>query len=357
MIDPHFIRETYIDECVAEAVGAAGQATPAGLADCLASPAVARQYSRLHILVCGYCHAVFHVIDEFRSHTTCCLGAEQLPQAWGAGLASPGLALVLWTDTVLRLARQRVGEVTDHEALVRRIESKWFRLSRRTKLGWERAAEVLLEKERVGRSLFATALERDMQCTERCPGEQWPGPLDFCDADEIHGSECLGDKVKLEAEAESEKCSLVGLLHTNADGEDDEGQHFGNCAIKELPDGTNVHKRSGHLNIARNKRGRWEAPKTESRTFNCDICDFTTATEWKLRRHESSSKHKEKIGCNTFVTGYKDNFENFDDDSNEKTFTQLSTDGSNSKDDGIYNVTDAQSSETCTADDEALINS
>ena len=72
------------------------------LADCLSSFDVARHYSRLHVLVCGFCHSVFHVIDEFRSHTNCCAGTSEAPIWASASAAAPGLAIVLWTDTVLR---------------------------------------------------------------------------------------------------------------------------------------------------------------------------------------------------------------------------------------------------------------
>ena len=91
VIDPHFVRENRLEECVAEVVGEVGSSTPSCLSDCLSSFDVAKHYSRLHILVCGYCHAVFHVIDEFRSHTTCCLGACE--PVWGS-LATPGLVFV-----------------------------------------------------------------------------------------------------------------------------------------------------------------------------------------------------------------------------------------------------------------------
>ena len=120
VIDPHFVRESNIEDCVIEAVGQVrhlsaedglrycsfkvGPVTSGHrLDDCLSSFDVARHYSRLHVLVCGFCHSVFHVIDEFRSHTNCCTGASEAPIWASTSAAAPGLAIVLWTDTVLRL--------------------------------------------------------------------------------------------------------------------------------------------------------------------------------------------------------------------------------------------------------------
>ena len=198
---------------------------------------------------------------------------------------------------------------------MKRIESKWYRLSRKTKLCWERAAEVLLESARVGRSMFASAMERDISCTPGCPGEQWPGPLDFCDADEIHGTELELEPVKLEAESEIDKdhfpsptqpdskleeskveethmTGLPGIVDTPAEppNETDEDLEVLLETVVKKPG-----KRVGYLNIARNKKGRWEAPKTEVKTFHCNTCDFTTVTEWKLKRHEGSSKHMNRL--------------------------------------------------------------
>ena len=103
---------------------------------------------------------------------------------------------------------------------MKRIESKWYRLSRKTKLCWERAAEVLLESARVGRSMFASAMERDISCTPGCPGEQWPRPLDFCDADEIHGTELELEPVKLEAECEIDKDHFPSLAQADSKQEE-----------------------------------------------------------------------------------------------------------------------------------------
>jgi len=305
VIDPHFVKESNIDEFVKDAVGQVdpGATTTNQFSDCLSSFDVAKHYASLHILVCGFCHSVFHVIDEFRSHTTCCSGVVETPP-YGSSVATPGLAIVLWTNAVLRLVRRRLG-LADPDALVRRIESRWFRLSRKTKLGWEKAAEVLLETDRVGRSLFASAMEKDISSTERFPGDQWPGPLDFRDADEIHGSECC-DQVKLEAEVESHPSSL-NLETTKPKVEEytltdpkpgvDEEVFKGSGR----PSGVNPAKRLGYVNLARNKKGRWEAPKVECRTFLCEECQFKAATEWKLKRHMKSSKHKGKLDNGTQV--------------------------------------------------------
>jgi len=313
VIDPHFVRESNIEDCVIEAVGQVGPVSSGHrLDDCLSSFDVARHYSRLHVLVCGFCHSVFHVIDEFRSHTNCCTGVSEAPIWASTSPAAPGLAIVLWTDTVMRLVRKRLGDAGDHLSLVKRIESKWYRLSRKTKLCWERAAEVLLESARVGRSMFASAMERDISCTPGCPGEQWPGPLDFCDADEIHGTELELEPVKLEAESEYDKDQLPSEQPDPKQEENEETPTTEPLGITDTPDGPpnetdedlevllesvvkKPGKRLGYLNIARNKKGRWEGPKTEVKTFQCTSCDFTTVTEWKLKRHEGSSKHINRL--------------------------------------------------------------
>ena len=363
VIDPHFVRENRLEECVAEVVGQVGSSTPSCLSDCLSSFDVAKHYSRLHILVCGYCHAVFHVIDEFRSHTTCCLGACE--PVWSS-LATPGLALVLWTDTVLRLVRQRLGGVSDPENIVRKIESKWFRLSRRTKQGWEKAADVLLETARVGRSLFSSAMERDISRTSPCPGEQWPGPLDFCEggADEIHGTEWR-ETVKLEADAGAELGLLASGGQAKQEGGGGDVQTQGVKRDIEACEDSSISSKSarrpGYLNTIRNKRGRWEAPKVERKVFKCESCNFVTATEWKLKRHEQSSKHQEMIGSgpvNQVPADREDRLGEEDDPEGQtagteeegrdcRTFAESSTDHSPS----------CPTSDNCISKESAILNS
>ena len=206
---------------------------------------------------------------------------------------------------LFRLVRNRLGDAGDHLSLVKRIESKWYRLSRKTKLCWEQAAEVLLESARVGRSMFASAMERDISCTPGCPGEQWPGPLDFCDADEIHGTELELEPVKLEAESEIDKDNFPPAdPDPKLEQNKEEETRLSDDAPKEAEEHVEVFvetvvkkpgKRLGYLNIARNKKGRWEGPKTEVKSFQCNTCDFTTVTEWKLKRHEASSKHMNRL--------------------------------------------------------------
>jgi hypothetical protein len=36
----------------------------------LADQSSCEHLARLHVLVCGFCHAVFHVIDEFKRYVT-----------------------------------------------------------------------------------------------------------------------------------------------------------------------------------------------------------------------------------------------------------------------------------------------
>merc|ERR1712233_130231 len=94
------------------------------LSDYLSRWELSDHFSRLHVLVCGFCHSVFHVIDEFRSHTNCCTGVSEAPIWASTSPAAPGLAIVLWTDTVMRLVRKRLGDAGDHLSLMKRIESK-----------------------------------------------------------------------------------------------------------------------------------------------------------------------------------------------------------------------------------------
>ena len=160
--------------------------------------------------------------------------------------------------------------------------------------------------------MFASAMERDISCTPGCPGEQWPGPLDFCDADEIHGTELELEPVKLEAESEYDKDQLPSEQPDPKQEENEETPTTEPPGITDTPDGPpnetdedlevllesvvkKPGKRLGYLNIARNKKGRWEGPKTEVKTFQCTTCDFTTVTEWKLKRHEGSSKHINRL--------------------------------------------------------------
>ena len=354
-LDPTFAREREVEEAVAEAV-ARGGGRVGEVEASLGEGGAGRHYARLHVLVCGACRAVFHVIDEFRSHSACCLGGGATPPA--ADVAAAGLALVLWTDAVLRAVRRRLGGAAgEPKALRRRVEAGWCRQGRRAKLCWERAAEVLVEAARVGRRVFTSAMEQDISCTLPCPGDQWPGPLDFLQADEIHGveldmaevAEVAGvelDMTGLQAGREGEAAGSEdrdkdntrttadigtqtehtpsdsfgssnevirnGILHRSNEIESKNVSNSDEAAPStptaadagavgsgsaEAPRGPGIPvKRPGYLATMRNKRGRWEAvAREEVATFLCSPCSFTTATEWKLRRHRASSKHLARL--------------------------------------------------------------
>ena len=251
---------------------------------------------------------------------------------------------------MLRVVRQRLGGAAgDPEALLRRVEAGWCQVARRTKLCWERAAEVLVETARVGRRVFTSAMEQDISCTLPCPGDQWPGPLDFLQADELHGvdldlaglqagqekvepalrEDAGNDDMRTSADKETQtEHSPYESLEPSIDATHNVVLHSDKQEVKQSSDdspcvgapgagslpappapapehsgsggaarspGTPV-KRPAYLATRRNKRGRWEAAaREEVATFHCSPCSFTTATEWKLRRHQASSKHLARL--------------------------------------------------------------
>jgi len=244
VIDPNFVREHFIEDCVIDGVSDVMQSGDDVLAGYLADQESSEQFGTLHVLVCGLCHSVFHILDEFKSHLFSCDGRCKNSQ-FSSYESTSAVALVLWTNTVMRRVQDNLGEIADHVQVSHRIQSKWWRLSKRSRQVWEKAAEVLRELAKVGSLVFpATELRSDHQqriddCVvnssrppddqdghhqhhsqqlpvqhqhpistqQPCTGDRvadnryfgWPGPHDFVEADEI---EMLG-RIKVEQEEAS----------------------------------------------------------------------------------------------------------------------------------------------------------
>jgi len=266
VIDPQSVRDCQLEMCMMSSMGQATITAESLLSDYMSRWEVADHFSRLHVLVCGCCNSVFHVIDQFRSHTTFCVGVKdtRIP----TDTTVPGLALVLWTNTVLRLVRDQLGVVAEQEALTRKIENKWFRLSNEVKIGWEKAAQILRDISSV----------HDNISPRPEPGggpghEQGEVMSDQEDSEQ-------GDAVKMNT---SQSETSVG---------DKSGDSAEADTLKEK-----VEKKPKHYGY-RNKKGRWEAKNVEAaekKCFKCEECSFTTVTEWKLKRHESTKKHLETV--------------------------------------------------------------
>ncbi len=57
-------------------------------------------FERLDVLVCGKCQSVFHLLDQFRSHSAGCNGSESNQECIDS--TDTAVAMVLWCNTVRR---------------------------------------------------------------------------------------------------------------------------------------------------------------------------------------------------------------------------------------------------------------
>ena len=255
IIDPHSVSDSQLEMSVMSSMAHTTITTDSLVSEYLSRWEMAEHFSKLHVLVCGFCHSVFHVIDQFRSHTTFCLGVQETPRLTDTTVR--GLALVLWTNTVLRLLREQLGDVVEQKTLTRRIESKWFTLSEKVKIGWEKAAQVL----------------RDIHC--------------------VHDDIFCGDEKQQDG-------ADIGHEDIDMDKIEPRGQDEGYKAMDNVEDIVMTEKRKmektpNYYNY-RDKKGRWENKNGKDIKivgFRCEICEFTAATEWKLKRHKSTKKHLE----------------------------------------------------------------
>lgn len=319
VIDPNFVRESFIEDCLLDGISdviAGGEDVLGGY---LADQSSSEHLARLHVLVCGFCHSVFHVLDEFKSHLVMCDGSAR-NSSFSSYDSTSAVALVLWTNTVMR----RVGESLSDSGsshLIQRIEARWWRLSRKSRQVWEKAAEALRELAKVGNLVFpgleqtrengrgccasATAADDDRSAevarsktggaeeeedlvaiglATSCGGGnpfRWPGPHDFREADEIETQATLA--VKMESEVSSAEISSV---------EEEEGE----IVVLDPTATAPVVQPTARVKAVRDKRGRWEsrpkqAASPSEETFYCVACNFRTNNQWKFKRHHATQKH------------------------------------------------------------------
>ena len=127
---------------------------------------------RLHVMVCGYCHSVFHFMDQFISHTHFCTAETNIltdPVSGDIRRTSEALAFILWSNTMLKLVRDQVivsDSDYDEISIRRSIKTKWFGLSGQLKEAWIRAAEVLNHLSTVSQGLM-----KPNEIVKRNPGD------------------------------------------------------------------------------------------------------------------------------------------------------------------------------------------
>ena len=90
----------------------------------------ARHFERLDVLVCGRCRAVFHLVDEFKSHSSICDGSrpqedehEEAELVEGlersGGSIDQALGMTLWCSNVRRRLDQQGVAIADRAVLER----------------------------------------------------------------------------------------------------------------------------------------------------------------------------------------------------------------------------------------------
>ena len=216
---------------------------------------VSDQLSRLHVMVCGFCHRVFHHTDQFISHTHFCSPAPRPPARPAhlySDMTAEAVAGLLWTGTTLRTVKEQMirDSDADDDTLSRAITRKWYGLSDNLRRSWIRAAEVLIQISNVRKHL-----ELPSPCSTMKKSTK--GPLN----------------------------KSTSLIHNS-----------------ETEVGSKNTKNQNNYHCHRDTKGRWtskeEVPKSDQQ-FKCDICKFTAATDWKLKRHEMTRKHLELCQINS----------------------------------------------------------
>jgi len=205
------------------------------LGDPLSRIKVGEEMCKLHVMVCGYCHSVFHNVEKFISHTNLCTGEIRYSDQSDT---VETLAILLWSRSVRDLTLGAGG--FNDEVFSKRIKSKWYSLKSEHKQSWLRAADVLIGFRNMKEHL-----------------------LNKRQADLVRMSK---------------------LKSTHADTE----LKSNNCdKMKKL-------KYHDH----RNDKGRWASKKQKEKVgpiLKCPPCSFQTHSDWKMKRHETTRKHTEII--------------------------------------------------------------
>ena len=172
-------------------------------------------------------------MDQFRQHSLVCDGRRELVNTRQVSVES--LARLLWVQTGQRLVQEQTGETAEgNENLTSLMESFFdVRMEEDVKKSWLNAAASIIDLNSISDQL--------------CKAESLRKDLD----------------------------------------------------LKEEPAAKSSHVKRKYertLNCLRDNKGRWASEKKiESKSFSCEVCKFSTATEWKLKRHENTQKHMDKV--------------------------------------------------------------
>ena len=247
---------------------------------------VSNQMSRLHVMVCGSCHQVFHFIDQFISHTHFCQGPapplETVNKDEGIDNTMEALAVILWTRTIIKTVREQgvTNSHLDENILTKRIRNMWFSLTDNFKEAWMRGAEVLMRISHFGEIMLDDD-RKDKDANTKVPPPSPPKSV-------IHNPP-KHDKIRKEVSYYSH----------------------------------------------RDTKGRWASKDVIQKTkeFKCKTCNFEASSEWKLKRHESTKKHlelcelrAEALETTEILNSLVDEIEEFDvlENVNEKEFLHSS---------------------------------
>jgi len=196
---------------------------------------VGEDVSKLHVMVCGHCHAVFHVIDKFIRHTHFCTGENRDHELSDT---VETLATLLWSRSVKDSTLGASG--FNDELFSKRIKSKWSSLGVEHQQPWLKAAKALTDLKNLKEHLV-NMRQKD-----------------------------IGKKSKL-------KSTHSELKGNNCDKE----------TKKKL-------KYHDHRNV----KGRWASKQEKIQVgpiLKCPPCSFQTHSDWKMKRHETTRKHTEII--------------------------------------------------------------
>ena len=206
---------------------------------------VSEQVSKLHVMVCGSCHSVFHFIDQFISHTHFCLvnnsdHHQDNFMTQDEDNSVEAIALLLWANTIIKCVREQMPRESNIEESVmrKRIKSKWFSLPVNFQMCWMKAAKSMMQIANISSYLQEQSHFIEPKLSE---------------------STCHTEPKKISTKEKSSK-----IFHSHRD-------------IK----------------------GRWapkERPAKCNQEYKCEKCQFTTNNEWKLTRHLSTKKHLDNIG-------------------------------------------------------------
>ena len=273
-LDPDF--ELSLDQSCVNVAGTVTEDTV--IDDYVARLEVSQQVSKLHVMVCGSCHSVFHFIDQFISHTHFCLASGQQEEksylTQDEDNSVEAIALLMWSNTVIKCVKDQISNSDsniDESVMKKRVRSKWFSLPVTFQLCWIKAAKSMMQIANISSYLQEQSHFIEPRLSE---------------------STCQSEPKKTSAIAKQDRSPKVFHSH-------------------------------------RDYKGRWapkERPGKCEQEYKCEICQFTTNNEWKLTRHLSTKKHLENIRSSEVLQESEtvlildDEIEQFDKLANERQF-------------------------------------